>query len=152
MTDPFGGPPRPTGPAPTEPSPVRPPDVDTGFWLWVGALPVLVVGYLIDNLMVSTPGASLFLKAMAVMVVVVVAAIVLTFLILLRQGYRWTRTLLTAGGFGSVAYSVTNLFTVERESAVAAFGYAVTTIIGSVLIAGGIFLLHRKDANDFFTR
>lgn len=86
------------------------------------------------------------------MIVVVVTAIVATFLVLLRQGYRWTRTLLTAGGFGSIAYTVTNLFTVERESPVAAFGYAVTAIIGSVLIAGGIYLLHRKDANAFFVR
>lgn len=136
-----------TGSAPT-----RPPDVDTGFWLWVAALPLLVIGYLIDNLMVPVAGASVFLKGMAVMIVVVVSAIVVTFLVLLRQGYRWTRTLLTAGGFGSVAYTVTNLFTVERESPVVAFGYAVTAIIGSVLIAGGIFLLHRKDANAFFTR
>lgn len=135
---------------PTEPAPTRPPDVDTGFWLWVGALPLLVIGYLIDNLIAPVP--SVFLKGMAVMFVVVVAAIVVTFLILLRQGYRWTRTVLTAGGFGSVAYTVTNLFTVERESPVAAFGYAVTAILGTVLIAGGIFLLHRKDANAFFTR
>lgn len=137
---------------PSGPPPTRPPDVDTGFWLWVAALPVLVIGYLIDNLMAPVAGASVFLKGMAVMIVVAVSAIVLTFLILLRQGYRWTRTLLTAGGFGSVAYTVTNLFTVERESAVAAFGYAITAIIGSVLIAGGIFLLHRKDSNAFFTR
>ncbi|MFS0900121.1 hypothetical protein [Mycolicibacterium litorale] len=137
---------------PPGPPPARPPDVDTGFWLWAAALPLLVIGYLIDNLMVPTAGATLFIKAMAVMIVVVVAAIVATFLVLLRQGYRWTRTLLTAGGFGSIAYTVTNLFTVERESPVAAFGYAVTAIIGSVLIAGGIYLLHRKDANAFFVR
>ena len=141
----------PAGPPPDRP-PTRPPDVDTGFWLWAAALPLLVMGYLIDNFMVPVAGASLFVKGMAVMIVVAVAAIVLTFLILLRQGYRWTRTLLTAGGFGSVAYTVTNLFTVERESPVAAFGYAVTAIIGSVLIAGGIFLLHRKDSNAFFMR
>ena len=29
--------------------------------------------------------------------------------------------------------------------------YAGTAIIGSVLIAGGVFLLHRKDAHDFFS-
>ncbi|KUI36297.1 hypothetical protein AU195_05780 [Mycobacterium sp. IS-1496] len=141
----------PAGPPAGQP-PIRPPDVDTGFWLWAAALPLLVIGYLIDNLLAPVAGASPFIKGMAVMIVVAVSAIVLTFLILLRQGYRWTRTLLTAGGFGSVAYTVTNLFTVERESPVAAFGYAVTAIIGSVLIAGGIFLLHRKDANAFFTR
>jgi hypothetical protein len=31
-------------------------------------------------------------------------------------------------------------------------GYAVTAIVGSVLIAGGLYLLHRKDADGFFTR
>ena len=137
---------------PARPKPNRPADVDTGFWLWVAALPLLVIGYLIDNLMAPVADAPLFLKGIAVMIVVAVAAIVLTFLILLRQGYRWTRTLLTAGGFGSMAYTVTNLFTVEREPPAAAFGYAVTAIIGSVLIAGGIFLLHRKDSNAFFMR
>ena len=30
--------------------------------------------------------------------------------------------------------------------------YAVSGILGSVLIAGGVFLLHRKDAHAFFTR
>jgi hypothetical protein len=28
----------------------------------------------------------------------------------------------------------------------------VTAIIGSVCIAGGVYLLHRKDAHAFFTR
>jgi len=30
--------------------------------------------------------------------------------------------------------------------------YAVTGIVGSVLIAGGVYLLHRKDAHAFFTK
>jgi hypothetical protein len=34
----------------------------------------------------------------------------------------------------------------------AAVTYAVTAIVGSVLIVGGVFLLHRKDAHAFFTR
>ncbi len=74
-----------------------------------------------------------------------------TFLILMRQGYRWARTLLTGGGVASVVYVATSLFTVERP-ATAAVIYAVTAIVGSVLIAGGVFLLHRKDAHAFFTR
>ena len=76
---------------------------------------------------------------------------VLTFLILMRHGYRWARTLLTGGGVASVVYAATSLFTVERPTA-AALIYAVTGIVGSVLIAGGVFLLHRKDAHAFFTR
>ena len=30
--------------------------------------------------------------------------------------------------------------------------FAVTGIIGSVLIVGGIFLLHRQDAHGFFAK
>ncbi|HZN81098.1 MAG TPA: hypothetical protein VFC01_15640, partial [Mycobacterium sp.] len=59
--------------------------------------------------------------------------------------------LLTGGGVASVVYAATNLFTVARPP-VAAVAYAVTAIVGSVLIAGGVFLLHRKDAHAFFTR
>ena len=48
-------------------------------------------------------------------------------------------------------YVATNLFTVTRPT-VAAMVYAVCGILGSVLIVGGVFLLHRKDAHAFFTR
>ena len=44
----------------------------------------------------------------------VLAAIVVTFLFLMRQGYRWARTLLTGGGVASVVYVGTSLFTVDR--------------------------------------
>lgn len=141
---------RPPGPA--DQPPARPPDVDTGFWLWLAAVPLLSIGYLLDNLVTPPEQSSLFLRGMAVLILVVVVAIVVTMLFLLRSGYRWVRTLLSAGGFGSIAYTITNLFTVHRDSAPAAFGYAATTIIGCVLVGGGIFLLHRKDANGFFTR
>jgi hypothetical protein len=57
----------------------------------------------------------------------------------------------TGGGISSVVYTVTSLFTVARPPA-AAVTYAVTAIVGSVLIAGGVFLLHRKDAHTFFSR
>jgi hypothetical protein len=46
---------------------------------------------------------------------------------------------------------VTNLFAVDRPT-IAAVIYAVTGIVGSVLIAGGVFLLHHKDAHAYFTR
>ncbi|MCK0175752.1 MULTISPECIES: hypothetical protein [Mycobacteriaceae] len=137
---------------PAEPSPTRPPDVDTGFWLWVAALPLLATAYLLDNFTSPVGGSSLFLRGMSVLVLVVVSALVVTFLLLMRQGYRWSRTVLSAGGFGSIVYTVTNLFTVQRESAVTAVGYAGAAIVGSVLVAGGLFLLHRKDADAFFTR
>jgi hypothetical protein len=65
--------------------------------------------------------------------------------------YRWARTVLTGGAVATVVYVTTSLFTVQR-SAVAAVIYAVTAIVGAVLIAGGVYLLHRKDANAYFTR
>lgn len=76
----------------------------------------------------------------------------MTFLYLLRQGYRWARTALTAGAIAAVVYSVSNLFGVDRPSAAAALGYAAPVIVGSVLIVGGMYLLHRKEAHEFFTR
>jgi hypothetical protein len=83
--------------------------------------------------------------------VVVLTAIVVTFMILMRHGYRWARTLLTGGGVSTVVYAASSLFTADRPTS-AAVTYAVTAIVGSVLIGGGVFLLHRKDAHAFFTR
>jgi hypothetical protein len=134
----------------TEPQ-ARPHDVDTGFWLWLVALPLMVTGYVID--VVATPAQHLaaIVYAVSVVFVAVMAAVVATFLILMRHGYRWARTVLTGGGVASVVYAATSLFTVDRPP-VAALTYAVTAIFGSVLIVGGAFLLHRKDAHAFFTR
>lgn len=134
--------------APVEPQD-RPVDVDTGFWLWVVAQPLMVAGYVIDLVGNSElPGAVL---AISGVFIVVLAAVVLTFSILMRHGYRWARTVLTGGGVAAMVYVGTNLFTVDRPP-VAAVAYAVCTILGVVLIAGGVYLLHRKDAGGFFTR
>ncbi|MDG5769838.1 hypothetical protein P5W04_21945 [Mycobacteroides abscessus subsp. abscessus] len=135
-------------PSPTE----RPEDVDTGFWLWAAALVLMVVGYLIDALTGSGTGVQRSMTAVfSVMFVVVLSSIVVAFLLLMRQGYRWARTLLTSGGLVSMLHAISSLLTGERQDA-AAVGYAVTAIVGSVLIAGGLYLLHRKDADGFFTR
>ena len=129
----------------------RPVDVDTGFWLWVSSLPLLVAGQIVDLVATANHRLPTAVLAMSVLFVVILAAVVLTFQILMRHGYRWARTLLTGGGVATVVYVATNLFTVERPT-VAAVIYAVSGILGSVLIAGGVFLLHRKDAHAFFTR
>ena len=129
----------------------RPLDVDTGFWLWVAALPLMVVGYFVDLVATADRHLPMAVIAMSAVFVFVLSSVVLTFLILMRHGYRWTRTLLTGGGVASVVYFATSLFTVDRPTA-AAITYAITAIVGSVLIAGGVFLLHRKDAHAFFTR
>lgn len=128
----------------------RPVDVDTGFWLWLTALPVLLVGYVVD-LVVTEAGQLAFASAIGAVFAVVVATVVTTFLILMRHGYRWARTLLTAGGCTSAVYTVTSLFTVDRTAGVAVT-YAISTIVGSVLIAGGMYLLHRPDSHGYFTR
>jgi hypothetical protein len=128
-----------------------PEDVVTGFWLWVVALALMVTGYVVDLVAGPAKVHSWFVYAISGVFVVIVAAVVLTFLILMRNGYRWARTLLTGGGATTVVYVATSLFTVDRPE-VAALVYAVTGIVGSVLIAGGAYLLHRKDAHAFFAK
>jgi hypothetical protein len=135
---------------PVEP-PARPEDVDTAFWLWVAALPLMVTGHIVDLVGTANRRLPAPVIAMSVLFVVILAVVVLTFQILMRHGYRWARTLLTGGGVAAIVYVATNLFTVDRP-AVSAVIYAVSGILGSVLIAGGVFLLHRKDAHAFFTR
>ena len=135
----------------TEQDPPRPLDVDTGFWLWLAALPLLVTGYIVDVVASPRGHPPLIVYAISAVFVFVVSAIVVTFLLLMRQGYRWARTLLTGGGITSVVYASTSLFTVDRPTAAAVI-FAVSGIVGSVLVAGGVFLLHRKDAHAYFTR
>lgn len=132
-------------------SDARPADVETGFWLWVAAVPLMVIGYLLDVIVTEGGDQRGFVIALAVMFTVVLSSIVGTFLILMRQGYRWCRTLLTSGGLVSVVQAASSLLSGDRPPA-AAVAYAVTTIVGAVLIAGGLYLLHRKGSNGFFTR
>lgn len=129
----------------------RPVDVDTGFWLWVASLPLLTTGHIIDLVASANHRLPSAVQALSVLFVVILSAVVLTFQILMRHGYRWARTLLTGGGIATIVYVASNLFTVERATPAAVI-YAVTGILGVVLIAGGVFLLHRKDAHAFFTR
>ena len=140
----------PVPPRPPEPQ-TRPVDVDTGFWLWVVALPLMVIGYVADTIG-SAPGrGSTLLYIASGLFTGVLCAIVVAFLILMRAGYRWARTTLTGGGIAAVVYIGIRLFTVNWPPMVAVI-CGVTGIVGSVLIAGGMFLLHRSDAHAFFTR
>ena len=132
-------------------APGVPEDVVTGFWLWVTALPLLVIGYGVDLAAGPAKPQSWFVYAVSGMFVFIVAAVVVTFLVLMRQGYRWARTLLTGGGATTIVFVTVGLFAADRTE-VAALVYAVTGIVGSVLIAGGAYLLHRKDAHAFFTK
>lgn len=131
----------------------RPADVDTGFWLWLAALPLLLAGQVAE---VFTAPAPVPVNRTMVFVITaflaaVLAAVVLTLLLLLRSGYRWTRTVLTAGGVATIVYTAVSLFGVPRPP-LAAIVYAVTGIVGCVLIGGGVYLLHRPDAHRYFVR
>lgn len=132
-------------------APARPEDVDTGFWLWLVALPLMVTGYLADSFFVASKHTSVLVVSVTVLFALMMAALVLTFLFLMRSGYRWTRTALTGGGVATVIYTGASLFSTERDT-VQAVIFAVTGIIGSVLILGGAVLLHRPDAQGFFTK
>jgi len=141
-----------TGPVEPGPQPpTRPVDVDTGFWLWLVAMPLMVVGYVADLVGSSNGhGATPLLVAQGLFIAVL-CAIVVTFLILMRAGYRWARTVLTGGGIATVVYVGTRLFTVNWPPMFALI-CGVAGIVGSVLVAGGMFLLHRTDAQADFTR
>jgi hypothetical protein len=140
-----------SSPRPTEPPTTRPPDVDTGFWLWAGALPLLIIGFVTDTVTSPEQANPTLVYLLSGLFIFVLAAVVVTFLILMRAGYRWARTVLTGGGLASIVSVVSGLFNVDRPP-VAAMIFAVTGIVGAVMIGGGIFLLHRKDAHAFFTR
>lgn len=131
--------------------PTRPVDVDTAFALWLVALPLLLIGQAVDTALAGNVPGGVMTYVITGVFLVLLSAVVVTFLLLMRQGYRWARTLLTGGGVATVVYVVSSLFTVQRGTT-AAVTFAITGIFGSVLIAGGVYLLHRKDAHEFFTR
>jgi hypothetical protein len=131
--------------------PTRPVDVDTGFWLWLVAVPLMVLGYIADMIGSSNGRGPTPLLVASGLFTAVLCAIVVTFLILMRAGYRWARTILTGGAIATVVYVATRLFTVTWPP-MYAVACGVAGITGSVLIGGGMFLLHRSDAHNYFTR
>lgn len=137
--------------SPAEPLPGRPVDVETGFWLWLVALPLMMCGYVVSLLSAPELPSSMVTYAVVGLIAVVLGVLVATFLMLMRSGYRWARTLLTGGGIASIVYTVSGLSAADPRPAVAVVT-AVTGIVGSVLIAAGTFLLHRSEAQAYFTR
>jgi hypothetical protein len=129
----------------------RPTDVDTAFWLWLAAVPIMFCGYLVNLFTAPQPRPAPIILAFSAVFVFALSAVVVTVVFLMRQGYRWARTLLTGGGVVSILYAGSSLFSIERPPT-PAVAYAATAIVGSVLIAGGVFLLHRKDAHAYFVR
>ena len=75
----------------------RPDDVVTGFWLWTAALPLSVIGYVINLLTTPERAISGYAYAVSGLMLFIIAVLVATFLVLLRQGYRWARSILTGG-------------------------------------------------------
>ncbi len=138
-------------PPPTPPRPERPDDVVTGFWLWLLAVPLLVAGQFADGYVVSRSTNTPAVLVTSAMLAVIIGVVVVTFVVLMRSGYRWTRTVLTAGGVATILYTAASLFGTPRPVLPAVI-YAVTGIVGSVLIGGGIYLLHRPDSTKFFER
>ena len=128
-----------------------PDDVVTGFWLWTAALPLSVIGYVINLLTTPERAISGYAYAVSGLMLFIIAVLVATFLVLLRQGYRWARSILTGGAAATILFLTTNLFA-NYHGAAAAIGYAVCGIGGTVLIGGGIYLLHRPDSNAYFVR
>ncbi|WP_319450888.1 MULTISPECIES: hypothetical protein [unclassified Mycobacterium] len=138
--------------APTGKAPVDiPEEVATGFWMWVIALPLMLIGYVVGTVTNSGPTPTWLVYATTALFVAIVGPIVLTFIILMRHGYRWARSVLTGGGAASVVYVLSHLFQLEGPPVVA-FVYAAATIVGTVLIVGGAVLLHRKDAHAYLVR
>lgn len=145
---PPGWPPVQSPPGPPK-KPTRPVDVDTGFWLWLAAVPLLVIGQFADGYVVSRATNSPNVLVTTALLATIIGGVVVTFIVLLRSGYRWARTLLTAGGVATILYTAASLLGTPRPT-VPAVVYAVTGIVGVVLIGGGIYLLHRADSNRFF--
>ncbi|MGI9162137.1 MAG: hypothetical protein ACR2JI_04305 [Mycobacterium sp.] len=129
----------------------RPADVDTGFWLWLAALPLLMIGQISESFIAPVQGDRKMVVITTSFLTVGLGIVVLSLLLLMRVGHRWTRTMLTVGGVATIVYTAVTVFGVVRDP-VPAVIYAVTGIIGSVLIGGGIYLLHRPDSHTFFTR
>lgn len=129
----------------------RPVDVETGFALWLSALLLLMIGQISDSFIADVPGDRRTIVFATTVFTMGIGVVVLAFLMLLRSGYRWTRTALTVGGVATVVYTAITLFSVVRDP-VPAVIYAVTGIVGSVLIGGGIYLLHQPDSHAFFVR
>ena len=111
----------------------------------------MAIGYIVDLVGSGTGRGSVLVYVASGLFAAVVCAIVVTFLILMRAGYRWARTVLSGGGLAAIVYVMIRLFTVNWPP-VAAVTCAFTGIVGSVLIAGGMFLLHRRDAHAYFSR
>ena len=138
-------------PPSTPPRPVRPDDVVTGFWLWLLAVPLMVAGQFADGYVVSRSTNAPAVLVTTAVLAVIIGVVVVTLVVLMRAGYRWTRTVLTAGGVATILYTAASLFGTVRP-AVPAVIYAVTGIVGCVLIGGGIYLLHRPDSTAYFER
>ncbi|SNT38151.1 hypothetical protein [Rhodococcoides kyotonense] len=166
------------GPPPLEsvkrPAPV---DVETARHLWWGVallgminlLATLIVVYgdrsvfaqqLVDDVMAqdaSIPltvdsAESYLIAALVVMVAIGVGfgALFLFWVNKMRMGKMWARMLLTMIGTVTVVLTVPQLFGFGANDGAMAIVLGVAGILQGVLAAGAIYLMHRKDSNEYF--
>lgn len=146
----------PAGPASSGHGIPRPVDIDTGCWLWLAALPLMIISYVAATVgqwhldaTVRASGPLWHVYASDAFICVVAGSLVVTAIFLMRSGYRLARTFLTGGAIGSVVFTVMQLFSLDGPSAIV---QALSGIPASVLIAGGLYLLHRDEASKYLTR
>lgn len=89
-------------------------DVDTGFWLWLDRA-AAVDDQQTRGLRRGGAGDRKMVVVATTFLTVGLGVIVLTFLLLMRSGYKWTRTLLTAGGVATIVYTAVTLLGVVRD-------------------------------------
>jgi hypothetical protein len=145
----------------------RPPTVNAGFGMWLGGLMLVwVIPWFIllftdpprgsqnPAADAAWPSETVVATALVALIIVGSCVPVLTLLVVMLRGHRWARNLLTAGGIVMVVcvmalWGGTPSPTQHGSLATNAIFLASGTP-GSLLILGGIYVLHRKDAEVFF--
>jgi hypothetical protein len=143
----------------------RPKDIDTAFWLWVGAMVLDIVGVVLAFVMPNDTAREAIRKALeaqgqaaddatinnllntgkigGAVGTAIVVALWLLFVFQMRQAKNWARILLTVVGAISVLVTV-----LQFGSATPAT--AVTSIVVSLLVVAAIVFMFRPAANSYF--
>jgi len=70
----------------------------------------------------------------------------------MRLGRLWARTLLTMIGTVTIVLALPQLFALGVDSGALSVVSGVAAILQGVLAAGAIYLMHRKESNEYFRR
>lgn len=68
----------------------------------------------------------------------------------MRSGKLWSRLLLTVIGTVTIVLALPNLFALGGAGGAVALAMGALGILQGVLAAGAIFLMHRKESNEYF--